>query len=238
MAKKSSCRKFFSAYVWGNMLAVFIVVAFLCIGIKFGLDLYTRHGESIVVPDVTYMQYDNAEDKLNSLGLGIAVNDTGYNEKFPPDCILEQSPVKGKRVKGGYVVYVTVNAASPPMLVIPDVVDNGSWREVRTQLLSIGFKIAEPEYIPGERDWVYGITVNGRQVGKGDRVQSDTKIVVQVGDGTRIVSSSDSLFKNGGIEYDEIEIEEPEYVYEEVEVPVDENGNEILPSSGDVPVSP
>jgi len=235
MAKKSFFGKFASAYVWGNLVAVLIVVAFLCIGVKFGLDFYTHNGESIVVPNITNMQYDDAEDKLNAIGLEIAVNDTGYNGKLPPDCILEQSPVEGKRVKGGYVVYVTVNAASPPTLVIPDVIDNGSWREVRTQLLSMGFKTAEPEYVPGERDWIYGIKVNGRNVKTGDRVQVDSKIIVQVGDGTRILSASDSIFRDTGMEYDVIEVEEPEYIYEEVEVPVDENGNEIQESAGDAP---
>lgn len=229
--------KFASAYVWGNLVAVCIVIVFLCIGVRFGLDFYTHHGESIAVPDIVHMQYDDAGDKLSAIGLDIAVNDTGYNEKLPPDCILEQSPAEGKRVKGGYVVYVTVNAASPPTLVIPDVIDNGSWREVRARLLSIGFKIAGPEYIPGERDWIYGITVNGRHVKAGDRVQADTKIVVQVGDGTRAVSASDSVFSNTGVEYGEMEVEEPEYIYEEVEVPVDENGNEIQEPSGDAPAA-
>lgn len=227
MAKKGLFGKFASAYVWGNVLAVFIVIAFLAIGVRFGLDYYTHHGESIVVPDIIHMQYDDAEDKLDAIGLEIAINDTGYNEKLPPDCILDQSPAHGKRVKGGYIVYVTINAASPPTLVIPDIVENGSWREVRARLVSMGFKIAEPEYIPGERDWIYGIKVNGRAVKSGDRVPVDAKIVVRVGDGTRVVTAADSLFMKDDVEYGEREVDVPEYVYEEVEVPVDGEGNEI-----------
>ena len=237
MAKKDLFGKFASAYVWGNVVAVLIVIAFIAMGVRIGLDFYTRHGESIVVPNIVNMQYDDAEDKLDALGLDIAVNDTGYNEKLPPDCILEQSPDPGKRVKGGYIVYVTINAASPPTLVIPDVIENGSWREVRARMVSMGFKITEPEYIPGERDWIDGIKVNGRSVKAGDRVPIDAKIMVQVGDGTRIVTAADSAFlKDEEVEYGEREVDVPDYVYEEVEVQVDAAGNEIDHSShSDVP---
>ena len=111
------------------------------------------------------------------------------------------------------------------MLVIPDVIDNGSWREVQARMMSLGFKLGEPEFRPGERDWIYGITVNGRPVKTGDRIPADAKLVFQVGDGTR--SATDSImssFSQDDFQYEEVEVEEPVYedVYEEVEVPADE----------------
>ena len=219
MAQKSLLQKLASAYVWGNIVAIVIVVALLCIGIRFGLDYYTHHGESIVVPNIVNMQYDAAKEKLGDLGLDIMVNDTGYNQKLPPDCILEQSPIEGKRVKAGYVVYVTINSAGAPTLVLPDVIDNGSWREIRSKLLSMGFRLAEPEYIPGEKDWIYGIKVGGRRIKAGDRVSVEAKLVVMVGDGTRSVADSVN-FETSGLEFEDY-VDEPEYIYEEVEVPID-----------------
>lgn len=231
MTQNSLFQKLASAYVWGNVLAICIVVALLSIGVRFGLDYYTHHGESIVVPNVVNMQYDAAKEKLASMGLNIMVNDTGYNQKLPPDCILEQSPVDGKRVKGGYVVYVTINSAGAPTLVLPDIIDNGSWREVRSKLLSMGFRLAEPEYIPGEKDWIYGVKVGGRRIKVGDRVSVEAKLVIVVGDGTR--SASDSInFATSSLEFEDY-VERPEYVYEEVEVPIDYNEN----NDNDVPTS-
>ncbi|MBQ7422144.1 MAG: PASTA domain-containing protein [Prevotella sp.] len=224
MAGKNFFGKFASMYVWGNVVAVLIVIALLCIGVKYGLDLYTHHGESIVVPNLVHMQYDDAEDKLNALGLTMVVTDTGYVKTLPPDCILEQSPVDGKRVKSDHVVYVKINSAGAPTLVLPDVIDNGSFRETSAMLASMGFKLGEPEYMPGERDWIYGIKVNGRAVKTGDRIPVDAKLVIQVGDGTR--SAADSLGFNNDIEFEEVEVEEPEYEYEWVEVPVEEGENE------------
>ncbi len=227
---KNFFTKFASAYVWGNVMAVLIVIALLCIGVKYGLDYYTRHGESIAVPNIVHMQFNDAEDKLDSLGLEIVVTDTGYIKSLPPDCILDQSPVPGKRVKGGRVIYVTINSAGSPTLVLPDVIDNGSFREASAQLMAMGFKLGEPEYIPGEPDWIYGIKVNGKPVRAGQRIPVDARLVIVVGDGTRSISDS-ALFNNDQVQFEEVEEEEPEYEYEVIEVQVDEDGNEITPSA-------
>ena len=228
MTSREFFHKFNSTYIWGNILAIVILVLLLAIGVRFGLDYYTLHGESIVVPNVIHKQYDDAVDIMDKVGLKIEVTDTGYVKDLPPDCILEQSPVGGKRVKSTHVIYVTINAASAPSLVIPDIIDNNSLREAQAQLLSMGFKVGEPEYIPGEKDWIYGILVNGKHVQAGDRVPADAVIVLQVGDGTREITDTSGLNES---EYEDVEVEQkrPKYdeVYEYVEVPVDENGNEI-----------
>ena len=233
MTAREFFHKFNSTYIWGNILAIVILVSMLCIGVRFGLDYYTLHGESIVVPNVIHKQYDEAVDIMDKVGLTIEVTDTGYVKELPPDCILEQSPAGGKRIKSTHVIYVTINAASAPSLVIPDIIDNNSLREAQAQLLSMGFKVGEPEYIPGEKDWIYGILVKGKHVQAGDRVPSDAVIVLQVGDGTRQISDTSGLKEP---EYEEVEVVEkvPKYdeVEEYVEVPVDENGNEIKDGHG------
>ena len=226
MANNNFLNKIASPYVWGNALAAVIVVIWICIGVKWGIDYYTHHGESVVVPNIEKMQLDDAKDKLESIGLQVAVNDSGYDARLPPDCILAQNPKSGKRVKGGYVVYVTVNAAHPPMLTIPDVIDNGSWREVRSMMLSAGFNMVEPEYIPGEKDWIYSIKANGRQVKYGDRVYMSDKIQLVIGNGLR--GEADSImFDNSDVEIEQREVDVPVYDYEEVEVLVDGEGNEL-----------
>lgn len=45
-------RKFKSRYLIGNICAMIAVVVVACIGVKYGLDIYTHHGESISIPDV------------------------------------------------------------------------------------------------------------------------------------------------------------------------------------------
>lgn len=235
MTGKDFFGKFISTYLWGNIWAILIVVLLLCFGLKYGIDFYTHHGEAIVVPDLVHKPYADAEKIMDDLGLEMVVTDTNYVKTLPPDCILEQSIVPGKRVKSGHIIYVTVNAASAPTLIIPDIIDNSSLREAQLKLMSMGFRLAEPEYVPGEKDWLYGIKVNGKNVVAGQKVPQDARLVLVAGDGM--------IDESMGIEY-----AEPEYRYERVspdddmsdddafEV-VEEGAKEAAPSSDEKPAS-
>ncbi|MBQ1774402.1 MAG: PASTA domain-containing protein [Prevotella sp.] len=198
-------KKIFSLGLWANLLAMVLVVVLLCFGVKYGIDLYTHHGEKIQVPNVRHKSFADAEHILDKLGLQIAISDTGYVKTLPPDCILEQSLVPGQVVKSGRTVYVVVNASSTPTLTIPDVIDNSSYREARARLTAMGFKVGDPEYVPGERDWVYGIKCKGRLVGTGQRVPVDAYIIIQVGDGRRDLSDSVAYMEAEPVQHEETE---------------------------------
>ena len=198
-------KKVFSLGLWSNLLAMVVVVVLLCFGVKYGIDFYTHHGEKIQVPNLRQKSCADAAHILKKLGLQIAVSDTGYVKTLPPDCILEQSLIPGQVVKSGRIVYVTVNASSTPTLTIPDVIDNSSYREARARLITMGFKVGEPEYVPGEKDWVYGIKCKGRLVSVGQRVPVDAFIIIQVGDGMRNMADSVAYMDAPESEYEEVE---------------------------------
>lgn len=194
-------KKFKSWYLWGNLAAMALVVALACYGLKYWLGVYTHHGEAIEVPDLRQKSFKDAQYILRGLGLDVTVSDTGYVKTLSPDCILEQTPEPGARVKSGRMVTVIVNAAHSPMITLPDIIDNSSLREAMAKLSAMGFKVGKPEYIPGERDWVYGVTVRGRQVVAGERISVDDVVTVQAGSGIRDESDS--------IEYVDIDDFEP-----------------------------
>ncbi len=194
-------KKFKSWYLWGNLAAMALVVALACYGLKYWLGVYTHHGEAIEVPDLRQKSFKDAQHILRGLGLDVTVSDTGYVKTLSPDCILEQTPEPGARVKSGRMVTVIVNAAHSPMITLPDIIDNSSLREAMAKLSAMGFKVGKPEYIPGERDWVYGVTVRGRQAVAGERISVDDVVTVQAGSGIRDESDS--------IEYVDIDDFEP-----------------------------
>ena len=174
MKAKDFFSKFTSLFLWGNLLAMVLVMIVLGLAVKYGLDAYTRHGEGVKVPKLEGMLYANASSLLEGDGLRIMVSDSGYNKKLAANCILAQSPGPGSFVKEGHVVYVTVNSPSSPTFAIPDVVDNSSFREAEAKLMALGFKLQPPQYISGEKDWVYGILCRGRRVSTGDYVSIET----------------------------------------------------------------
>lgn len=183
--------KFRSRMLWGNLAAMAGVIVVLAVGFKFAIDIYTHHGESITIPNLVHRSFDQAQETLDNLGLELQVSDTGYVKTLPPGCILEQYPAPGDHVKSGHVVYVTINATKTPTLTLPDVIDNCSLREAMAKLTAMGFKLNPPQFVPGEKDWVYGITVNGRHVVYGDKISVDARLTIQVGNGMR--DSSDSV---------------------------------------------
>ena len=99
MTSSEFINKFKSKYLWGNLAAMALVVVLLCVGVRFGIDFYTHHGEAISIPDVRHKSFADAERILKDAGLPVVVSDTGYVKNLPPDCVLEQSPAPGEKVK-------------------------------------------------------------------------------------------------------------------------------------------
>ena len=128
MEAKEFFGKFASGFLWGNLLAMVLVIVALAFGVKYGLDAYTRHGEGIEVPKVEGMVYQKARALMEERGLYLVVTDSGYNKGLPANSILIQNPGPGMKVKQGHTIYVTVNSPSSPSFAIPDVVDNSSFR--------------------------------------------------------------------------------------------------------------
>lgn len=183
MKTKDFFGKFVSAYLLGNLAAMALVIVLLCLGVKYGLEWYTHHGEGIKVPKVENMIYENARALCEQNGLNIMVTDSGYNKRLPANCILAQSPGDGTMVKEGHTIYVTVNAPSSPSFAIPDVVDNCSYREAEAKLMAMGFKLLPPKKVMGEKDWVYGIVSKGRRVSAGDMLSIDSPLTLIIGSG-------------------------------------------------------
>lgn len=216
MLAKKLLRKIADAYLLGNLLTMAVIVVLLCFGVKYGLEIYTHHGEGIVVPQVKGMTYSKARMLLEEDGLTIMVTDSGYNKTLPADYILAQTPGYGTKVKSGHTVYVTVNSPSSPTVVVPDIVDNSSVREAEAKLMAMGFRLLPAKRVSGERDWVYGIICRGRRVSNGDRISIDYPLTLLVGDGSigdyddfEYVEPSYAVPEDGGID-DFEEVTDPE----------------------------
>ena len=39
-------KKITSGYLWGNLFAMAVLLVLISLGVKYGLDVYTHHGES------------------------------------------------------------------------------------------------------------------------------------------------------------------------------------------------
>lgn len=212
MKAKEFFGKFCSKFLIWNLIAMALVVILLIVGVNYGLDWYTHHGESIRVPNIEGMRIAKARETMDELGLEIVVTDSGYNRRLPADCVLSQNPGAGLTVKSGHTIYVTINSSNSPSVAIPDVVDNSSYREAEAKLISLGFKVLPPQYVTGEKDWVYGVLCNGRRVTAGERVSIEQPLTLQIGSGQygadeelNVIGGDDVTMQSGNDEVDDFE---------------------------------
>lgn len=99
---------------------VLLVVAYVVMD-KFVMVEYTRQGESVLVPDVQKMGYEDALGVLRSAGLS---GKKSYNVRYMRDVdsntVIVQRPAPGSEVKPGRTVYLVLNKREKPKFSVPD----------------------------------------------------------------------------------------------------------------------
>ena len=193
-------KEFFSfknnRFFWINLILMAAVLIAAPLVTLQWLDSYTRHGEAIVVPDVEGMNQRVAASELDKKSLKSIVIDSSYVKGVAPGAVLDQKPDGGSKVKLGRTVYLTINADSAPKVAVPDIMDNSSLRQAEAKLRALGFKVTEPEYISGEKDWVYQVKYRGRDLQAGEKIPYEAVLTLTVGDGNEALPE-DSLLGTG-----------------------------------------
>lgn len=183
MKVKHLFKKFTSWHLWLNLLGMVAAVIIVLVGLKWWLLSYTHHGESIEVPDLYGKDYRVATTEVEELGLRIMANDSTYIKDKPAGCVVVQSPAKGMNVKQGRTIYVTINSLTIPRVRIPDLAGNSSYRQALATLRALEFRVASPKLIDGDKDWVYGLQCEGRNLHAGDMVARESLITLIIGNG-------------------------------------------------------
>jgi len=178
--------------VYVKNIFLMAVVAAVLVGLTLlALNIYTRHNQTVTVPDLKGMQVQDAIAIMKSGDLDCEVVDSIYQEGGIPGSILEQIPSGNSNVKKGRTIYLTVQSKSEPLVAVPDLED-ASLRQSQTLLGTLGFTNVSVLYIPSEyRDLVYSIEYKGVKLKAGQKIPKSAPITIKVGDGG--ASPSDSL---------------------------------------------
>ena len=121
-----------------NLLLVIVVSCGVVYGVLAWLDSYTRHNQAVVVPDVKGMKLEDAAEFFGNNKLRYNVIDSVFSKDVAPGSIVELVPGVGSKVKEGRIVFVTINALTSQMAVIPEVEDL-SFRQAYALLRARGF---------------------------------------------------------------------------------------------------
>ena len=93
---------------------IVVAIALVLITLKW-LDVYTRHGEAVKVPDVRGLGVVDAERLLQKYSLTGLVSDSNYVKDQLPGSVLDVNPAIGQKVKKGSTIYLTVNTGNIPL---------------------------------------------------------------------------------------------------------------------------
>ena len=172
-------------------LIIIILVGIAGLGIIYlSFAIFTRHGESSVVPSVEKMSYTQAIEILHSKGFKVDIRDSLYKEDEKPGYVIEQFPKSNSVVKPGRKIFLYINAVHPKEVVIDednnpreDALKSISFRQGRARLEELGFKNIRVIKILGENDCISKIYANGKVVKKMQKVPVNARIVMEVFDG-------------------------------------------------------
>lgn len=183
--------KLWNFYTKNILLAAGLAVL-LVFGVLWWLKVYTKHNQSIQVPDVKGLQVEEASAALSKAHLRYSVIDSVYSRTTPPGAIVEQLPAVDARVKENRIIFLTINARSQKKIAVPDLRDN-SYRQVVATLEALGFKIVDIVRKPSAyKDLVLDVTYNGKSLSNNEELPYGTGLTIIVGNGEPEEISSDS----------------------------------------------
>lgn len=182
----------------GLMFLVAVVIGWLAM---MWLDVWTRHDDTIIVPTVKSLTYDDASRRLSEDGLVAVLSDSVYDKSTRPGTVIDQNPKVGTVVKEGREIYLTINAFSPKMVTVPNLTDI-SVRQAKSILEGLEIKNIVEKRIPSDfKDLVLGVYYKGHRLSPGARVPVNATVELEVGQGVNdtfvdddsIAESSDSI---------------------------------------------
>ena len=187
-----SFRKYITSRVFlAQLLAALAIVAVLAYLFFHWITFITNHGDEITVPNLSKLNPEQVEEKLDELDLDYQIIDTvDYRSDFPKLTVVEQEPTSGSKVKGGRTIYIKLNASTFKMVVVPDLIEK-TYRQAVPTLKAVGLQEGSIKYVPYlGKDMVLEMWVNGKKIKAGEKVLKNTKVDLVLGDGKVVFDES------------------------------------------------
>jgi eukaryotic-like serine/threonine-protein kinase len=129
-----------------TLIALVLTIVLLWVALRL-LNVYTRHGSYITVPDFKGVSIGTLEDFADDHDLEYIINDSLYDYSMTKGTVALQDPMPGTRVKKNRKVYLTVVALKPEQVAMPNLVDL-TMRQAASMLETFGLKTGTLTYVP------------------------------------------------------------------------------------------
>lgn len=193
-----------------NLLLIILTVFVLALLAFFGLDIYTRHGEGVPVPQLKGMQVEKAMSVLKDQGFDYKI-DSVYVLDKSPGAVIEQDPDAGTEVKENRTIYLTVVTRMAPPVALPDLTPY-TYREAVATLSNYNLKVGDTIYKPDiARDRVLQVRFSGQPITAGTKIPQGSRLDLVLGNGAgasevdipdlvnQDLDAAKFVIKNGGL---------------------------------------
>ena len=116
-------------------------------GTMLWLRIYTHHGHTITVPDLSGLTLEEVGDVTAARELRYEVVDSVFSSEMPRGTVLKQNPRATSEVKKNRKIFLTMNAVNPETVTMPRLVGL-SIRQARLALQNAGLELGDIEYRP------------------------------------------------------------------------------------------
>jgi beta-lactam-binding protein with PASTA domain len=185
LKKTMSLQKYLTSKTFFIQLAIAfgIIIGLMLLLLQY-IKFSTNHGEEIMVPSLSKLSVEQAEERLDAADLEYVLLDTtDYNPDYPKFSVVKQDPLAGAKVKSGRKIYIKINSSGFTAVRIPNLIEQ-TLRQAEPTLKSIGLEVGEITYKPYiGKDMVLEMSQNGKELKPGDKVLKSSKIDLVVGDG-------------------------------------------------------
>ena len=168
---------------WVNLLAALLLIFLIVFLFLQSLSWFTNHGEYLKVPSVKGQNVDNAIKFLEDKGFDVVIQDSIYNDSLPKYTVIKQLPEPDATVKVNRTVFLTINRATLPQIVMPKL-EGLSFRFAADMLernhLALGDTIYRPDFMKGS---VLEQQYNGSRVTPGTKLPWGAKVTLIIGGG-------------------------------------------------------
>jgi eukaryotic-like serine/threonine-protein kinase len=162
--------------------ALAIVVGFVMM-LLIWMNFYTRHGQARPVPNFVGLTIEESAGLAKKHRLRYQIIDSVYTSLVPGGCIAEQNPKPGFKVKKGRNIVLIINAFSPEMVIVPNLVDLPI-KQAQALIESSGLIMGDPTFKP---DLSINVVIeqrhNGLPVKEGESLQKGSVIDIVLGKG-------------------------------------------------------
>lgn len=179
-----SLKKFIVSKLFIKSLA--LAVAFgvgLVMILLIWLNIYTRHGQARPVSDFYGLTIEESAALAKKSKLRFQIIDSVFTNVVPRGAVAEQNPKPGFKVKKTRRISLTINAFSPEMVGVPNLIGLTKNQAI-SQITGSGLEVGKLNYRADlSVDFVLDQLHNGQKIVRGDSLQKGSVIDLVLGKG-------------------------------------------------------